>query len=44
MRRRTLLEEYSARDTDNPFSPDYMLDAIGSTARAVYAARRSGDR
>lgn len=31
-----LLPEKNFRDIDNPFAPDYILDAIGSTSRAIY--------
>ena len=31
-----LLREPRARDADNPFSPDYLVDAIGATSRALY--------
>ena len=31
-----LLRETRARDTDNPFSPDYLVDAIGVTSRELY--------
>ena len=31
-----LLEEVSPRDLDNPFAIPYVLDALGSSARAVY--------
>ena len=31
-----LLPEKSVRDIDNPFAPDYILDAVGSTSRAIY--------
>ena len=31
-----LLEDGSARDLDNPFAIPYILDALGSTSRAVY--------
>ena len=31
-----LLGEARGRDIDNPFSSDYLLDAIGMTSRAVY--------
>ena len=31
-----LLEEVSPRDLDNPFAIPYVLDAMGSTSRAVY--------
>ena len=31
-----LLREPLARDVDNPFSPDYVLDAIGLSSRALY--------
>lgn len=31
-----LLEDVAARDLDNPFSVPYVLDALGSTSRAVY--------
>jgi hypothetical protein len=36
MRVGVLLREPRARDTDNPFSPDYLIDAIGVTSRALY--------
>jgi hypothetical protein len=29
-----------ARDHDNPFGPDYILDALGATSRGVYPAPR----
>ncbi len=32
----TLMPGEALRDFDNPFSPPYMLDAIGMTARATY--------
>jgi hypothetical protein len=35
-----LLPEKAGRDIDNPFSPDYLLDAIGTTSRAVYPSPR----
>jgi hypothetical protein len=35
-----LLPEKSVRDIDNPFAPDYILDAIGSTSRAIYPSPR----
>ncbi len=31
-----LLGERAGRDLDNPFSPTYLLDALGVTSRAVY--------
>jgi hypothetical protein len=31
-----LLPERNVREIDNPFAPDYLLDAIGSTSRAIY--------
>lgn len=31
-----LLGETLTREIDNPFSPDYILDAIGMTSRALY--------
>ena len=31
-----LLGESRMRDVDNPFSPDYVLDAIGLSSRALY--------
>ncbi len=31
-----LLREPRARDADNPFSPDYLVDAIGVASRALY--------
>jgi hypothetical protein len=31
-----LFREYRTRDVDNPFSPDYVLDAIGLSSRALY--------
>ncbi|HSV17202.1 MAG TPA: DUF1631 family protein [Casimicrobiaceae bacterium] len=31
-----LLTERNVREIDNPFAPDYILDAIGSTSRAVF--------
>ena len=31
-----LLDEVSGRDLDNPFAIPYVLDALGSTSRAVY--------
>jgi Protein of unknown function (DUF1631) len=31
-----LLREARARDTDNPFSPDYLADAVGVTSRELY--------
>ena len=31
-----LLAERNVREIDNPFAPDYILDAIGSTSRAIY--------
>jgi hypothetical protein len=31
-----LLDERPAREPDNPFSMPYLLDALGSTSRAVY--------
>ncbi|MEO8344515.1 MAG: DUF1631 family protein [Betaproteobacteria bacterium] len=31
-----LLEEVGARELDNPFAIPYVLDALGSTSRAVY--------
>ena len=31
-----LLREPRSRDADNPFSPDYLVDAIGVTSRALY--------
>jgi hypothetical protein len=31
-----LLPEKNFREIDNPFAPDYILDAIGSTSRAIY--------
>jgi hypothetical protein len=31
-----LLGEALTRDIDNPFAPDYILDAIGMTSRALY--------
>ena len=31
-----LLREPRARDTDNPFSTDYLIDAIGVASRALY--------
>jgi hypothetical protein len=31
-----LLGEPRVRDVDNPFSPDYVLDAIGLSSRALY--------
>ncbi|HEY1460425.1 MAG TPA: DUF1631 family protein [Casimicrobiaceae bacterium] len=36
MRAGVLLREPRIRDTDNPFSPDYVLDAIGVTCRSIY--------
>jgi len=30
----------SARDHDNPFGPDYVLDALGATSRGVYPSPR----
>ena len=36
MRAGVLLREPRLRDTDNPFSPDYLLDAIGVTCRSIY--------
>ena len=35
-----LLPEKSVREIDNPFAPDYILDAIGSTSRATYPSPR----
>lgn len=35
-----LLEVIPGRDLDNPFAIPYVLDALGSTARAVYANPR----
>ncbi len=32
----TLFREFRTREVDNPFSPDYVLDAIGLTSRALY--------
>ena len=31
-----LLREPRARDVDNPFAPNYILDAVGLSSRAVY--------
>ena len=31
-----LLRETRARDADNPFSPDYLVDTLGVTSRALY--------
>src|SRR5450631_890073 len=31
-----LLREARARDTDSPFSPDYLADAVGVTSRELY--------
>ncbi len=31
-----LIPEKNFRDIDNPFAPDYILDAVGSTSRAIY--------
>jgi len=31
-----LLPERNVREIDNPFAPDYILDAIGSTSRGIY--------
>jgi Protein of unknown function (DUF1631) len=36
MRVGLLLREPRARDADNPFSTDYLVDAIGATSRALY--------
>ncbi len=36
LRVETLLGEKSGYDTDNPFSVSYILDAVGSSARATY--------
>jgi len=36
LRIETLLGETAGRDVDNPFSISYILDALGSSARAVY--------
>ena len=36
MRVGVLLREPRARGTDNPFSPDYLIDAIGVTSRTLY--------
>ena len=33
-----LLAEDRLRELDNPFAPPYLLDALGSTSRAVYPA------
>ena len=35
-----LLGEALTRDIDNPFAPDYILDAIGMTSRALYPNAR----
>ena len=35
-----LLEDVAARELDNPFAVAYILDAIGSTSRAVYSSSR----
>ena len=40
LRTEVLLPETGPRDTDNPFAPAYILDAIGSTSRAVYPNSR----
>jgi hypothetical protein len=36
-----LLEDAAMRELDNPFSVAYLLDALGSTARAVYPSPRA---
>ena len=35
-----LFEEPPGREVDNPFSPAYLLDAIGMTSRALFAEAR----
>ena len=35
-----LLGEILTREIDNPFTPDYILDAIGMTSRALYPSPR----
>jgi len=40
MRAGMLLDETSTRDTDNPFAIPYILDALGSTSRAIYPSPR----
>jgi hypothetical protein len=35
-----LLGEVLTREIDNPFTPDYILDAIGMTSRALYPSPR----
>src|SRR5512140_2551575 len=36
MRVSVLLEEPVVRDVDNPFGPDYLVDAVGASARAMF--------
>ncbi len=35
-----LFDEVRTHDVDNPLSPDYLVDAIGMTSRAIYANAR----
>ncbi len=35
-----LFDEPASRKVDNPFSPDYLLDAIGLTSRSLYTESR----
>ena len=39
-----LLREERTRDVDNPFSPAYLLDAMGLTSRRYFPIRESGGR